>query len=85
MRKVIKYLLALIGVGAAAGFLYAYFTKNENEEAEEVDFDLSEEEDFDLDSDLEPVTNREYVTLNPQAKPSEEVPEVTEEVASEND
>ena len=77
MRKVVKYLLALIGAGAAIGALYAFFSKK-NTDCEEVELEFSEEEDFDLDSDLEPVTHREYVPLN-QEKPSDEDEAVTEE------
>lgn len=76
MRKVVKYLLALAGIGAAVGALYAYFSKKDCVDCEEVDLEFPEEEDFDLDSDLEPVTQREYVPLN-QAKPSEETEEDT--------
>ena len=78
MRNVVKYLLALIGLGAAAGALYAYFSKKNSSDCEEFDLEISEEEDFDLDDDLEPVTNREYVTLN-QTKETVETEEVTEE------
>ncbi|MCI9339388.1 MAG: hypothetical protein HFG94_01855, partial [Dorea sp.] len=31
-----------------------------------------EDNDFDLDSDLKPVSDREYVSLNPSAKDEEE-------------
>ena len=83
MRKVVKYLLALIGVGAAAGALYAYFSKKNYDDSEELEFE-NEEDDFDLDSDLEPVGSREYVSLNP-SKSSDEDQEVTEEIIEKND
>lgn len=78
MRKVVKYLLALVGIGAVAGALYAYFSQKDDVDNEEWDSDITEEEDFDLDSDLEPVTQREYVPLN-QAKASEDTEEPVEE------
>lgn len=79
MRNVVKYLLALIGAGAVAGALYAYFSKKNNPECEEVELEISEEEDFDLDDDLEPVTNREYVTLNPAKEADKAAEEAKEE------
>lgn len=64
LRKFFKYLLGLAAAGTVIGVLYAYFSGKQCTDFEDQDSGLSEEEDFDLDSDLEPVTQREYVPLN---------------------
>ena len=62
-----KKLLGLAAVSsAAAGLIYYLKKKGINEDDEFAD-DF-EDEDFDLDSDLKPVTDREYVSLNPSDK-----------------
>ena len=61
-RKFTKVLLTLAAIGAFAGACYAYWSKKISRT--DKDFTLSEEEDFDLDNDLEPVSHREYVSLN---------------------
>lgn len=60
-----KYLLTLTGIGAAIGLGIVCFKKRkagcdtENEFSEDF-----EDEDFDLDNDLEPVKDREYISLD---------------------
>ena len=54
--------ILLAVVGAFVGACYAYWSKKISRT--DKDFTLSEEEDFDLDNDLEPVSHREYVSLN---------------------
>lgn len=52
--------------GAIAGLIY-HLKKKDTCEEEEFD-DEFEDNDFDLDSDLKPVSDREYVSLNPSAR-----------------
>lgn len=69
-----KWGKGLFGLAAAAGTiagLIYYLKKKDNYEEEEFD-DEFEDNDFDLDSDLKPVSDREYVSLNPSAKDEEE-------------
>ncbi len=69
-----KWGKGLFGLAAAAGTiagLIYYLKKKDNCEEEEFD-DEFEDNDFDLDSDLKPVSDREYVSLNPSAKDEEE-------------
>ena len=61
-RKFTKVLLTLAVIGAFVGACYAYWSTKISRT--DKDFTLSEEEDFDLDNDLEPVSHREYVSLN---------------------
>ncbi len=64
-KKLGKSLLALVAVGAAVGAGIAYLKKRNEEDIFEDEFeDDFEDEDFDLDNDLEPVPDREYVTIN---------------------
>ena len=64
MAKWVKRFLSLAAVcGAVAGVVY-YFKKQSSDQDDEF-----ADEDFDLDSDLKPVSDREYVPLNP--KPEE--------------
>ena len=68
MAKWVKRFLSLAAVcGAVAGVVY-YFKKQSSDQDDEFADDF-EDEDFDLDSDLKPVSDREYVPLNP--KPEE--------------
>lgn len=60
MKKYWKWILAIVAAGTAAGLLIAHFVKKNNETDEPDEFD---EDDFDLDVDLQPVSEREYVSL----------------------
>lgn len=73
MKKYWKWILALIAVGTAAGLIIAHFVKK-NKEAD--DLDEFAEDDFDLDADLQPVSEREYVSLK------KSVPEAEDEKAN---
>ena len=77
MKKCWKWILALVAVGTAVGLLVAYFYKKNKVEDE---LDEMDEEDFDLDVDLQPVADREYVSLK---KSTPEVEETEEEAAEE--
>ena len=75
-------LAALAGIGAAIGIGIAFFKKKQHTLDDNSEFsDDFEDEDFDLDSDLEPVTQRSYVSLNQE---TEETP-AEEETSSEQD
>lgn len=76
-KKWSKFLLALAGIGAAIGIGIAFFKKKQHTLDDNSEFS----EDFDLDSDLEPVTQRSYVSLNQE---TEETP-AEEETSSEQD
>lgn len=81
-KKWSKFLLALAGIGATIGIGIAFFKKKQHTLDDNSEFsDDFEDEDFDLDSDLEPVTQRSYVSLNQE---TEETP-VEEETPSEQD
>ncbi|MCI9614041.1 MAG: hypothetical protein HFG93_02655 [Dorea sp.] len=71
MKKWGKGLMGLVAAGGALAGLIYYLKKKDNCEEEEFD-DEFEDNDFDLDSDLKPVSDREYVSLNPSAKDEEE-------------
>lgn len=75
MKKYWKWILAIIAAGTAAGLLIAHFVKKNNEADE---FDEFDEDDFDLDVDLQPVSEREYVSLKKPAAEAEKVEETTE-------
>lgn len=62
-----KKLLGLAAVSSAAAGLIYYSKKKDINEDDEFADDF-EDEDFDLDSDLKPVTDREYVSLNQSDK-----------------
>ena len=65
LKKWRKYLLTLATIGTAIGLGIAFFKKRTADQTDENEFsDDFEDEDFDLDSDLEPVSEREYVSLN---------------------
>lgn len=70
MAKWCKKLLGLAAIGTAVVGLIYYFRKNDTCEDNEFSADF-EDEDFDLDSDLNPVSDREYVPLTPSAKPED--------------
>ena len=62
-----KKLLGLAAVSSAAAGLIYYLKKKDINEDDEFADDF-EDEDFDLDSDLKPVTDHEYVSLNQSDK-----------------
>lgn len=60
-----KYLLALAAVGTVIGVGTVFLKKRNKNHDEKNEFSEDfEDEDFDLDSDLEPLAEREYVSLN---------------------
>lgn len=67
MSKWSKRLFGIAAIGGAVAGIAYYLKKSSSESAEE-DLDVFEDEDFDLDNDLKPVTDREYVPLNPSTK-----------------
>ncbi len=71
MKKWVKGFMGLAAAGGAIAGLIYYFKKQDSCEDDEFDDDF-EDDDFDLDSDLKPVSDREYVSLNPSAKNEEE-------------
>lgn len=73
MKKWVRGLMGLAAAGGAIAGLIYYFKKQDSCEDEEFD-DEFEDEDFDLDSDLKPVSDREYVSLNPSGKGEEDAP-----------
>ncbi len=78
MKKYWKWILALVATGTAVGLIIAYFCKKNNEFDELDEF---AEDDFDLDVDLQPVSEREYVSLKKAATETvaEEAEKTTEE------
>ena len=80
-KKWSKFLLALAGIGAAIGIGIAFFKQMFQYGGGGYHCVYFEDEDFDLDSDLEPVTQRSYVSLNQE---TEETP-AEEETSSEQD
>lgn len=82
MKKVIKWFSIFAVIGTAIGLAVAYFCKNNSDSPEENESDHTEEEDFDLDADLQPASEREYVSLK---KDTENIKEQagTEEKAEE--
>ena len=81
MKKWMKGLMGLAAAGGAIAGLIYYFKKQNSCEEDEFE-DEFEDDDFDLDSDLKPVSDREYVSLNPSAK-NDEAASDTEEAAEE--
>ena len=82
MSKWLKRLLGIAAIGSAAAGLFYYLKKSDSDIEEEFD-DVFEDEDFDLDNDLKPASDREYVSLNAQAKAEDVVEETTEETEEE--
>ena len=68
MKKFLKWFSLLAAAGAAIGLVIAYFCKSSDKENIEDDSDFTEDEDFDLDVDLKPASDREYVSLNRDAR-----------------
>ena len=62
MKKFLKWLAAILAVGSVVGIVIAYLCKECKDEDEDFRFDC-DEDDFDLDSDLQPVSERGYVSL----------------------
>ena len=62
MKKTLKWLAAILAVGTVVGIVIAYLCKGNKDEDEDFRFDCYED-DFDLDSDLQPVSERGYVSL----------------------
>ena len=58
-----RNLLAAAVIGTAIGLAVAYFCKNSSDIPEENDPAETEDDDFDLDADLQPASDREYVSL----------------------
>ena len=79
MKKLGKGLMGLAAAGGAIAGLIYYLKKKDS--CEDDDF---EDDDFDLDSDLKPVSDREYVSLNPSAKSEEADEEASGEAAAED-
>ncbi len=78
-KKWSKFLLALAGIGAVIGIGIAFFKKKQHILDGDSEFsDAFEDEDFDLDSDLEPVSERSYVSLNPDTEETAEASVETE-------
>ncbi len=81
MSKWLKRLLGLAAIGGAAAGVFYFLKKSESDIEEEFE-DVFEDEDFDLDNDLKPASDREYVSLTPQAE-AEAVEETVEETTEE--
>ena len=81
-----KWGKGLFGLAAAAGTIAGliYYLKKEDSSEDDEFEDEFEDNDFDLDSDLKPVSDREYVSLNPSAKSGDD-DEETAEAAKETD
>ena len=62
MKKFLKWLAAILAVGSGVGIVIADLCKESKDEDEDFRFDC-DEDDFDLDSDLQPVSERGYVSL----------------------
>lgn len=62
MKKTLKWLAGILAVGTVVGVIIAYFCKEGKNEDEDFRFDCDDDE-FDLDSDLQPVSERGYVSL----------------------
>ena len=83
MKKWGKGLMGLAAAGGAIAGLIYYLKKKDSCEDDDFDDDF-EDDDFDLDSDLKPVSDRDYVSLNPSAKSEEADEEASGEAAAED-
>ena len=72
LKKVIKWFSIFAVIGTAIGLAVAYFCKNNSDSLEENESDHTEEEDFDLDADLQPASEREYVSLKKDTESAKE-------------
>lgn len=60
-----KYALVLAAVSAVVGVCAFIFKKKKSASEEEDEFlDSFEDTDFDLDKDLEPIKDRDYISLD---------------------
>lgn len=80
MKKTFKWLAAILAIGTVAGIIIAYLRKGDKDKEDDFRFDC-DEEDFDLDSDLQPVSERGYVSLTPGGTESEADTEAQEGTA----
>ena len=69
MKKFLKWLAAILAVGSVVGIVIAYLCKESKDEDEDFRFDC----DDDLDSDLQPVSERGYVSLKKSGAETEPV------------
>ena len=74
MKKFLKWLAAILAVGSVVGIVIAYLCKESKDEDEDFRFDC-DDDDFDLDSDLQPVSERGYVSLKKSGTETEPVAE----------
>lgn len=72
MKKFLKWLAAILAVGSVVGIVIAYLCKESKDEDEDFRFDC-DDDDFDLDSDLQPVSERGYVSLKKSGAETEPV------------
>lgn len=70
MKKFLKWLAAILAVGSVVGIVIAYLCKESKDEDFRFDCD---DDDFDLDSDLQPVSERGYVSLKKSGAETEPV------------
>lgn len=63
LKKLVKWFSIFAVIGTAIGLAVAYFCKNSSDIPEENDPAETEDDDFDLDADLQPASDREYVSL----------------------
>ena len=72
MKKLCKFLIGVTAFSAAvAGILYLS-KKRTSDDDEDILSDDFEDDSFDLDHDLDPVPEREYVSLTPEASSESE-------------
>lgn len=83
MKKTLKWLAAILAVGTTVGVIIAYFCKGTKNEEEDFRFDCDDDE-FDLDSDLQPVSERGYVSLKKTAEAEVSETEETEDAEAES-
>ena len=82
-KKFGRFLMVTAALGAVAAGVY-YCLQNKDTSVDDDFDDDFEDDDFDLDSDLKPVSDREYVSLNPSAKSEEADEEASGEAAAED-
>ena len=63
LKKLVKWFSIFAVIGTAIGLAVAYLCKNSSDNPEENDPAEPEDDDFDLDADLQPASDREYVSL----------------------
>ena len=83
MKKTLKWLAAILAVGTTVGVIIAYFCKGTKNEEEDFRFDCDDDE-VDLDSDLQPVSERGYVSLKKTAEAEVSETEETEDAEAES-